>query len=376
MRIGILTLPLHTNYGGILQAYALQTVLERMGHEVVVFNKKPRHKVLPVYKRPIYYSARLMKKLLVDPHTTIRREYVVRKEYPIVSQYTRRFVNDYIHCEWIKGLDDVEAGKLDAIVVGSDQIWRPRYFGKMWSGDLRNAFLAFTKGWNIKRFAYAASFGVDEWEYPIELSKELKTAAEMFDGISVREDSGVALCKEHLGCEAAQVLDPTMLLKKEDYVKLIDNVHQPKSSGNLFCYILDSNPEKDGLVARIAREKNLTPFHVKAEGLGHTRTIEERTHKPVEAWLRGFYDAEFVVTDSFHACVFSILFGKPFIVVGNKGRGLSRFSSLMDMFGLKNNLLGEVTDYDSCADYSVPAETYARLDKLRELSNSFIHKIK
>lgn len=376
MRIGILTLPLHTNYGGILQAYALQTVLERMGHEVVVFNKKAKHEILPLYKRPIYYGGRLMKKLLIDPQTVIRREYVTRKEYPIVSQHTQRFIHDYIHCSWIRGLNDINKADLDAIIVGSDQIWRPIYFGKMWNEDLTNAFLAFTKDWNIKRFAYAASFGVDEWEYPEHLSSALKDAAALFDGISVREQSGVGLCEKHLNLEAVQVLDPTMLLSKEDYIELIENIHQPQSQGNLFCYILDSTPEKDGLIARIAREKKLTPFHVKAEGLGRTKTIEERTHKPVEAWLRGFYDAEFVITDSFHACVFSILFGKPFIVVGNKGRGLSRFSSLMEMFGLKYNLISEASEYKPNANYSIPDDAYSKLEKLREFSYSFIHKIK
>ncbi len=234
MKIGILTLPLHTNYGGILQAYALQTVLERMGHEVVVFNKKARSPFLSVYRRPLYYSARFLKKIFVNPHTIVRREYIARKEYPIISQHTQRFINQYIHCLITEHLEDIMSANVDAIVVGSDQIWRARYFSRMWDAELPNAFLAFTNGWNIKRFAYAASFGVDEWEYPLDISEELKAAAARFDGISVRENSGVVLCKEHLGCEAVQVLDPTMLLQKDDYVRLIESIHQPKSDGNLF----------------------------------------------------------------------------------------------------------------------------------------------
>ena len=376
MKIGILTLPLHTNYGGILQAYALQTVLERMGHEVVVFNKKARSPFLSVYRRPLYYSARFLKKIFVNPHTIVRREYIARKEYPIISQHTQRFINQYIHCLITEHLEDIMSANVDAIVVGSDQIWRARYFSRMWDAELPNAFLAFTNGWNIKRFAYAASFGVDEWEYPLDISEELKAAAARFDGISVRENSGVVLCKEHLGCEAVQVLDPTMLLQKDDYVRLIESIHQPKSDGNLFCYILDSTPELEGLVARIAREKNLKPFHVKAEGLRRTKNIEERTHKPVEAWLRGFYDAEFVITDSFHACAFSILFGKPFVVVGNKGRGLSRFSSLLDMFSLSGNLIASVTEYNPEMKYRIPEDTSAILEKLRHESMTFLNQIR
>lgn len=376
MKIGILTLPLHTNYGGILQAYALQTVLERMGHEVVVFNKRAKPPILPSYKKPLYYSARFIKKILINPHTIIRRETIARREYPIVSQYTQRFINQYIHCYWIHGIQDIEKAKIDAMVVGSDQIWRPRYFVRMWRSDYANAFLAFTEKWDIKRYAYAASFGVSEWEYPQEMNGTLREAARRFNAISVREKSGIDLCRDFLGEPAVQVLDPTMLLAKEDYVQLIENGRQPQSAGDLFCYILDSTPEMEGLVARIAREKQMKPFHVKAERMEKTRSVEERTHKPVEAWIRGFYDAKFVVTDSFHACVFSILFGKPFLVIGNKGRGLSRFSSLLDMFLLSDNLIASVAEYNPEKNYGVPEEAIRILDKLRQESASFINQIK
>lgn len=376
MKIGILTLPLHTNYGGILQAYALQTVLERMGHEVVLFNKKAKLPVLPSYKKPLYYSVRYFKKILVNPRAIVRRETVARREYPIVSQYTQRFINQYIHCYWINNIQDIENANVDAMVVGSDQIWRPRYFIRMWKSDLANAFLAFTEKWEIKRYAYAASFGVGEWEYPQEINGTLKEAARKFNAISVREKSGIDLCRDYLNVSAIQVLDPTMLLAKEDYIQLVEKGRQSKSAGDLFCYILDSTPEIEGLISRIAREKRLTPFHVKAERMERTNSIEERTHKPVEAWIRGFYDAKFVVTDSFHACVFSILFGKPFIVVGNKGRGLSRFSSLLDMFALNDHLIASVAEYNPEREYGVPDATCVILEKLRQESMRFLNQIK
>ena len=376
MKIGILTLPLHTNYGGILQAYALQTVLERMGHEVVVFNKKAQLPILPSYKKLLYYSVRFIKKILVNPHTIVRRETIARNEYPIVSQYTDRFINQYIHSYWINGIQDIEDANINAMIVGSDQIWRPRYFSRMWQSDLANAFLAFTERWGIKRYAYAASFGVSEWEYPQAINESLREAAKRFNAISVREKSGIDLCRDFLGVYAVQVLDPTMLLAKEDYLKLVEDARQPLNAGDLFCYILDSTSEIEGLIARIAREKQLIPFRVKAERMERTNTIEERTHKPVEAWIRGFYDAKFVVTDSFHACVFSILFGKPFIVVGNKGRGLSRFSSLLDMFSLSDNMIASVAEYDPEKMYGVPQETIRIMDNLRQVSLSFINQIK
>ena len=77
--------------------------------------------------------------------------------------------------------------------------------------------------------------------------------------------------------------------------------------------------------------------------------LAERVQPPVEQWLRGFYDAEFVVTDSFHACVFSILFHKPFIVVGNARRGMSRFKSLLSIFALGDRLVMDVTQFFHCS---------------------------
>ena len=96
----------------------------------------------------------------------------------------------------------------------------------------------------------------------------------------------------------------------------------------------------------------------------------------MEAWIRGFYDAKFVVTDSFHACVFSILFGKPFIVVGNKGRGFTRFSSLLDMFSLKKNLISSVSEYNPDEDYCVSDTTRDVLNKLRKESIAFLNQIR
>lgn len=376
MKIGILTLPLHTNYGGILQAYALQTVLERMGHEVVVFNRDGMPSLPPYYKRPICYTLRLLKKILLKPNTIVRWEHIIRKEYPVVTQYTQRFINKYIHCCMINDIQEISKVKVDAIVVGSDQIWRPRYFAEMWHTESCNSFLVFTKQWNIRRYAYAASFGVDEWEYPQNMIDVLKSAAQQFDAISVREESGVDLCRKYLNVFASHVLDPTMLLEKEDYIQLIKKSNQPQSAGNLFCYILDKTPEKSNLIDAISYEKKLTPFYVKAEGLGKTSSISERIHKPVEAWIRGFYDAEFIITDSFHACVFSILFRKPFIVVGNKGRGFARFQSLLKMFSLERNLITSASEYNPVMDYSVPETTNDILDKLRNGSMSFLSQIK
>ena len=123
-----------------------------------------------------------------------------------------------------------------------------------------------------------------------------------------------------------------------------------RGGGTLLNYILDDTPEKTALTNRIAKERGLVPFRVNSKVEDHLAPLAERIQPPVAQWLRGFYDAEFVVTDSFHACVFSILFNKPFLVVGNPDRGMPRFNSLLGAFGLEDRLITDPHAYKVCKD--------------------------
>lgn len=371
MKIGILTLPLHTNYGGILQAYALQTVLERMGHEVYVLGKLYPGRKISFGRLLLFYIKRLIKKIFIDHATVIFVERKINKERKIVQQYTDEFINKHIHIHSIKSLSDIQTAKYDALIVGSDQIWRPKYFCS-WSDDVADAFLKFTEGWNVKRIAYAPSFGVHNWEYPIKKTAECAKYCNKFTAISVREKSAVKLCKDFLHVNAQYVLDPTMLFDKEDYIQLMNIHNVPKSTGNLLCYILDDNEEKKRVIENIAKEKGLLPFYVNAKINELSLPVNARIQPSVESWIRGFYDAEFIVTDSFHACVFSIIFGKPFIVLGNKNRGLSRFVSLLDTFDLKEHLLMSKADYDSNCSYVIDGKSMKILQSMRNRSNEFL----
>lgn len=333
MKIAILTLPLHTNYGGILQAYALQTILERMGHEVCLIERRARPTRLPLWKMPYSYGKRIIKNLTGHPYP-IFYEQKKDREAPIVAQNTNKFIKKYIKRLVVNEFTDIHQKDFDVIIVGSDQIWRPKYFPK-----IETAYLNFTKDWNIKRIAYAASFGTDEWEYSTKQTQNCRHLISQFIAVSVREESGIDLCHKYLGTNAKQVLDPTLLLKTEDYISLFKSINVPKSSGNLLGYILDDTPEKISFISHIAKLQGLIPFHVDSKVENKIAPLSERIQPPLEKWLRGFYDAEFVITDSFHACVFSILFHKPFLVIGNKERGMSRFQSLLSMFGLEDRLV-------------------------------------
>ncbi len=333
MRIGILTLPLHTNYGGILQAYAMQTVLERMGHEAYVIEEEQKPLRLPVWRMPSKYVRRVIRNITGHPYP-IFYEQKFNRERPVIRQYTDIFIDKHVKRRFYASYSDIKETDFDVIIVGSDQVWRPRQFA-----NVRTAFLDFTEGWDIGRMAYAASFGTDAWEYTHGQTKDCSRLLKRFDAVSVREDSGAELCLRHFGVKAEHVLDPTMLLGRDDYTRLFVGQDIPHREGGLLCYILDRTSGTDFIINNVAEQYGLTPFSVNSRVEDINAPLAERVQPPVEQWLAGYCDAEFVVTDSFHACVFSIIFNKPFYAVANAGRGLSRFRSLLSMFGLEERLL-------------------------------------
>lgn len=342
MYIGILTQPLAANYGCNLQAYALKTVLERMGCEVEFLDRWPVQdlKSKSSFQRMVRLFKDVIKFVIGKPiyHA------IELKDQPYYWQNFIQFQKQYFQLSpKLYSTEDIkEYSKhrgYDAFVVGSDQVWRPAYN----LGDkLNNMFLDFTEGEDVKRISYAASFGVDDWEYSEEQTRTCRKLVAEFDAISVREKTGVDLCHNKLGVDAVHVLDPTLLLKVEDYVKLIANAQVKQSDGSLFCYILDSSSPIKSIINKI---------EVKTGYKAYTclPLIPESTYNPfhkeacilpsIEQWLKCFMDAELVFVDSFHGMVFSIIYNKPFWVIGNSKRGLSRFTSLLHLLGLENRLI-------------------------------------
>lgn len=376
MKIGIITLPLHTNYGGILQAYALQTVLQRMGHDVrIIDHDSMKMRKLSLWKMPLAYSKRIVKNLIGLP-TPIFLEQRLNQEIPVIRQHTNRFIEKYIRRFVIEDFNQIKKADFDAFVVGSDQVWRPRYFEPMFMTDITDAYLGFAKDWDVIRLSYAASFGVDIWEYNSRQTKNCKELLKLFKGVSVREDSAVELCRKYYGLDAVHVLDPTMLLSREDYVSLIDAARPPQSDGELMTYILDVTEDKSRFIKDVSIETGYKPFSVIAKSKDFNAEVSNRIQPPLESWLKGFMDAKIVITDSFHACVFSILFRKPFLAIVNEGRGASRFRSLLGLFGLEDRIVDiHKSIKKEKIETPVPASVYETLDGLREKSVDFLNKL-
>lgn len=366
MRIGILTLPLHANYGGLLQAYALQTVLERMGHEVVVFDS-PNYMPISFLKKCLAYPKRFVDKHILGKNIKITRETTFNRETTIIRKYVQPFTDKYIHRYEVTNLNSLKNEDFDALIVGSDQIWRPVLFK-----NIEDAFFDFARDWNIKRIAYAASFGVDTWEYTHEQTLHCEELIQMFDAVSVREKSGVDLCRNKLGrYDTEWVLDPTMLLEREDYISLIQKGDVSEIPGDLFYYILDETPLKKEIIVSLSNDLGYKPFKVSAPIDDFSLPAEQRVQPPVEQWLAAFRDAKFVVTDSFHACVFSILFQKQFVVIGNQFRGSTRMQSLLEMFGVQERMVNTIDDIHNMKliDYEQVSET---LHSLGQKSLTFL----
>lgn len=369
MKIAILTLSLKTNYGGILQAYALQTILERLGHEVYVITSDYIYKI-EGKRRILVYLKRLLLYIL-GKRRYINQEKHDRKIFPYVSSLIRPFIKNNIHCFHTLKFQNFKSDLFDAVVVGSDQVWRKGCFVSVFGISISHAYLKFASSYNIRRVSYAASFGTKEWEYSLKETLECKKLLEKFDYVSVREYDAKILCKEKYNIDAEVVLDPTLLLNIEDYRSLFLGKVQSDKKG-LLVYVLDENDLIKTMIKFISTTLDIDPFDVSYVESDLKLPFQERKKNSIEYWLQCFNDADFVITDSFHACVFSILFHKQFYVCGNVNRGLSRFTSLLNQFDLQDRLIHTVSDINfKKINYDI---VEAKLQTLRRESLEFLDK--
>lgn len=376
MKIGILTLPLKTNYGGILQAYALQYVLRRMGNDVSTFNIQQRE--VPFYIKFLSLTKRLFLKFILKKKNVILRGWISKRDLDIISKNLDEFIEKNINLtdkiKITRGSKQNINNYFDVYIVGSDQVWRPKMVI-----NLEFYYLNFIYELKkVKRVAYAVSFGVDNKEYSKKKINKCFPLIQKFNSISVRENSGINLCQEYFSKTPIQVLDPTMLLKKEDYLNLIPNKKNTKERNNeIFAYILDDSEFTNNVVKIIANNLkkkvvNILPNEIKLRN-NTTNNFDLRLPS-IESWIEYFNMSDFIITDSFHGTVFSILFNKPFVTISNYNRGKSRLSSLLKIFKLENRLINSISDLNTIADYkSIDFENVNRIMEIeRNKSISFL----
>lgn len=321
MKIALLNLQYDNNFGGNLQRYALMTILQRMGHDVTHLNLRFSFISHPWYIQCYLILRRLLSRIVKRSGCAIFPEYRRQQEYYKSCAITDVFYNKYIkHTRPIyskKGLQKYQ--NFDAFIVGSDQVWRKSIAAIY---GISTFFFDYLSVNNLTpRIAYGVSLGTGVSELNEEDLVVLTPLYKKFKAVSVREDSALKLLNAYgwLQPSAEQVLDPTLLLCKEDYSQLINQAQTDDLPSNLFCYILDMNDEKKALIKNVEEEKGLKSFVI---GLDDEQSS-------VEQWLRYFRDSEYIVTDSFHGLVFSTIFNKPFLLINNEFRGNARFESLI-----------------------------------------------
>lgn len=350
MRIGILTHPQFVNYGGILQCYALSTLLRKMGHEPIVIRREANRSfflwewvraLLRILHYPRYY-----KPIKVDRTKNIRpfiQKYITRTS-PIRSRQ-QMFNVCYKY-------------QLDAVIVGSDQVWRRDYARRFGY----NYFLDFVPN-GILKMSYAASFGLKEWTYNYQETKKIKKLLSHYSGISVREAEAVEMLMNNIGMKAYQHVDPTLLLTADDYASITSQRLVDESY--IFVYWLG---DKELMLNQI---QVLETSGKKVVSIFLRDNVEQIS---IEDWLSYIKYADRIITDSFHGSVFSIIFKKQFTVLKNDSGGNGRISSLCKMFEIDADSVKNYT-HDKIPFKKIQEASYAYIQDTLQLS-TYIEKTK
>lgn len=339
-RVLITTLPLNGNFGGILQAYALQRVARDLGFEPTTDTSSPKPLLKRLRWRLVRHPYRWFRQ--ISPRGTDRRWRMSRR----VTAPLRAFVARNIRTGSVMEIAGTTRGRarlasrFPTVVVGSDQVWRARYV------DIPKHFfdaLESLPGDRPRRISYAASFGVDDIaEYTEQDRRRAAALIRRFAAVSVREDSGVAICRDEFDMRAEQHVDPTMLLAPGRYRDLVTKAGSDPApaAGRILLYRLDAHDDLRRIEESV-RERLAVPslelLAPQPSDEAYAANPADFTMPSVEHWLAGFASADFVVTDSFHGCVFSILFNRRFLVYANRERGAARFTSLLRTFGLEHH---------------------------------------
>lgn len=325
MEIGVITYANASNYGALLQAYALQTYLECRGHEVVLLNYSWTHKY-SIWQ--IIRSRRL---------STLCRKAQENMNRSIADGFRQ-----HLHLSCVcDTLADVEKHfpKCDVYIVGSDQVWNT-----VANRDkLQLVFLDFVDN-SVKRLSYAVSFGLEKINS--ELHEEVGRLMRKFSAISVRERTAVKLVKQVSGCHAEWLCDPTLLLSDGQYSKLVKTTRVDLHSDEkfIFSYFLNwSTANRDAYLTCLKTALNIvTEKSEKARTtlwLGGVLGLHDKIE--VSEWLCRMMGSSFVLTNSFHGTIFAILFQKPFITVllsQNAAAMNDRIVSLLARLGLSDRM--------------------------------------
>jgi len=311
MKIGTITFHWANNYGAVLQAYALQQFLKNNGYDTEIIDYKPARLYFREIIRDVIYNRSNLSK---------RRK-------------LRKFVKNHVRISNKVAYLSNKVSKIseyDVIICGSDQIWNEWFLFNAEKNPCLVYYLG-TVGKAAKRISYAASFGTNVL---MEQTKTLiQPILEGFSGISVRENTAVEILKD-INILAIRVCDPTLLLRGEDYRSIFADTVVRKRS--VFPFVLHKNQDAANEIVRYVKR------HFNDD-------LNTEPSLSVYEWLKSIDSCDIVVTNSFHATVFSILFHKNFIVLPVDGKDMNdRIITLLDSVGLSSHFCMDKEAVERC----------------------------
>ena len=332
-KAGIITLPGNFNFGNRLQCYAMSQAIKRFGWQAVVLERTCR---FPLYRR-IYY---IVKEALLDISGKGTANNAEKMRTPGRIAAFERF-GCHIPTVTLPGMGKSARDAYDFIIVGSDQVWNPYEIRHQESWF----FAKFARP--EQRIAVAASVGVDSFA-DFEQAELVADGVRGFAHISVREKRGAELIKECSGCDAEVICDPTLTLSAEEWRVVADGRCTPVEP-YVFTYLLGGVGDE----AADVLDKVTDHGQIPVVPLSDRQKPGEPDAGPAE-FIDLVDHASHVVTDSFHAAVFSSILHTPLTVVHREGATnmFSRLEQLSEMLGIEEKIYGSPTYDLTCAgDY-------------------------
>ena len=332
MKVEIITLHRITNFGSMLQTYATQTAIEKLGHEAEVLDFVPEGMSFRRANWPKNDVPAWKKFIKLPPLFAVNL-----MEYHDVSRFLRKYIHisqKRYHCyQEIKA--DIPVA--DAYLSGSDQVWNTQNNNP--PEDLKAYYLGFAPE-GKKRIAYAGSFGKNTFTDDEE--RIIKEYIAKHDYISVREDDGLKILHRFGFDNGVHVVDPTLLLRGDEWRKFASVKKAPKP-GYVFVYNLNRNGLIKEVAKAIAREKGLRIINF-ADTFDFIKGAKNRFGNTAEDFVNHIANADYVVTDSFHGTAFSLNLNRQVIVV-KAPRYNSRIESILRVAGLLDTrLVGSVEE--------------------------------
>ncbi len=340
MKVGILTFHRAINYGAVWQAYALKKHIEELGHEAEIIDYWPDYHarnfwLLPRLNPKVHFSGvrGFIDYLYKWFNLTLGLKRILRKRRGF-HDYFRNYLNLGEHVKYTSG---AELGTIhyDAIVLGSDQIWR------YWKTDKFKGFDPVYFGdfdWHGPKISYAASMGVIEGL--IENANQISKLWSNFECLSVREKSLCDAVEQYAQITPQLVLDPVFLLEKEQWERICQEKYKQKHGSEfiLFYHLMQSKDAKR-IVDGLAEKRGLPVYevhgHIVAKRMG--RRYLYSTASPDEL-LDLFKKATLIVSSSFHGVAMSIIFEKEFYALG-MGQKADRAKTLLHTLGLEDRYI-------------------------------------